>query len=395
MDKRIKTLKAFLKSLLNNNCIDLIVPFKEIKKLDKFYKENYGNYKVRNQNDFDNFMSKNSDFQKKINLSRSAFLEVEKQFFFNKALQPAILTECFLAQTIANLYSLDTIICNYKNEPVPSKITNLLNSAYGHHGSNFRYLFFNSNKQDVILTQNGDPSSVDAFFVKDKFLFRIEFKENVARIQEKEIVGGYDENGKLIYDNEFNKNYPYYAKLIDYFNKQNSVFDLLGENFKISSLIDNNLLKQILNSSATQEKIDLYVFAGQKKLFPILPDLLSEYVNYDTSEIRSAGKNSYKVFTPLFLDKTLAKLGATKLNANDDYAVDESKLTNRISRGKKGSTLSGKKLNSIFWIPQKHYKVLNGKIVFNKNNIKQIRCTISVHLKLNEKADFDKQLKYI
>src|SRR5690554_2412972 len=84
----------------------LITTKKNIKRLDRFYKDNFQLY-----DDYDTFYSNlDSSLKKVLVLSHAANSEFEKQFKKRQALQPAILNECYVIQTIANLLNLNHFI---------------------------------------------------------------------------------------------------------------------------------------------------------------------------------------------------------------------------------------------------------------------------------------------
>ena len=388
--KRKKVLEEFFKSLLKNgNSIDLKLSFKKIKYLDNYYKENFDKYNNDDQGYLE-FLNSNLKFKEGLSLSLAAENEVHKQFLLGRGLQPAILTECFLAQTIAELFKLNSIIINKPGFSVPSEITNLLLAAKGQHDSNFRYLYYDKDNMNIVLTQNGDSSSIDAFFIKNKILIRIEFKEKASRFNERDI-SKYDDDGKLLPAEDFRRLYPYYSLIIDDFNSRHSLFELLGGNIKLGQLLDPQIVKEIFGLENKTKEIDLYIFAGSTKLYPVLYDYIPDYVSIANSELRTTGKNSKKVYTFKYLDEILKSIGA--VYKNNYIMVKKEKMEPRKAR-QHDKKISGYKLNNLLFVPIKLIKEDGDFYIFEKKDIFQINPTISLHLDLLENEDYSKQLTF-
>ena len=176
--------------------IGLIIPFDRIKKLDELYKVQHNSFS--SFEDFENaFPLEFADYKK----SKSAYKEIQKQFNNGMGLQPCILTECFVAQTLANHLHLNEYIdLDDVNAMVPSQLTGAIFAAQGYNdGSKFRYCYYN-NHYDALVFQCGASGTVDIVFTKFNISIRIEIKEQVSKLEECDITGLYDEQGHLQLD---------------------------------------------------------------------------------------------------------------------------------------------------------------------------------------------------
>src|SRR5690606_27495090 len=90
----------------------------KIKNLNEFYKNNFEDH-----TDYNQFLIQMGSLKEILEMSVSAEAEFRKQFERRMALQPAILSECFVAQTIANIFELDQFIdADEKKENIPSHL---------------------------------------------------------------------------------------------------------------------------------------------------------------------------------------------------------------------------------------------------------------------------------
>ena len=187
MPSNEKTLKYFFQKLYNNgNLTNLIISSKRIKELDELYKNNFNKYSI-----FDDFEHDYPEYFADYKKSKSAYQEIKKQFNSNSGLQPCILTECFVAQTIANHLNLCEYIDLDSDDSVPVQLMGAIYAAKGYSdGSKFRYCYYN-NHFDALVFQCGASGTVDIVFTKFNFSIRIEVKEQTAKLEECDIIGLY------------------------------------------------------------------------------------------------------------------------------------------------------------------------------------------------------------
>ena len=97
-------------------------------------------------------------------------------------------------------------------------------------------------------------------------------------------------------------------------------------------------------------------------------------------EIRTAGRNYRKVWTPDALKKVLFQKGAT-VYANT-VKIDKRNLRGLRARG--GNRISGYKINPLFFVHTGDCADNNGILTFDINNVRQLIPTVSVHVFFKE-----------
>lgn len=368
--KSNKTILFIAKTIYNNgNLLRLIVDKSDIEKFELAYKNSVGR-----GIDFNSFENNNRDLFEVIKKSESAYREVKKQFLSNSALQPEILTECFIAQTIANKLGLNCIADADTKETVPVNIANILFQFYGERGSLFRYIYYDNNNE-MILLQCGNSNTIDAVFVKSQHCARLEFKDGLSRIADRDITGKYGEDGKLILTEDFRSQCPFYEPIINVFNSTTNVFDEVGSNYNINDHINEDISQAIINSDARIKKIDLYIPLVNNLLFPVLPEYLAKLSDFKGSEIRFSGKNRSKVWTPKYLKSVILK---QKGWISDTKASIPFTGNYRKARGT--GINSGYKINEIFFVQEGKYLINNGNVIFELNDVQQLKPNISLHI---------------
>lgn len=387
MSNDSKTLKYLYSKLYHNkNLNNLLLELSRIKKLDDYYKRNFKKYDT-----FDEFEKSNpaifADFKK----SKSAYKEIINQFNSKNALQPCILTECFVAQTIANILDLNEFVDLDNDDNIPSKITRISFSSKRYtDGSAFRYCFYNK-LYDAYVFQCGASSTIDIVFTKYNNSIRIEVKEQTAKLEECDITGLYDENGKLNIDNRFQAKRQSYKPFIDFFNYKTTVFDMEGHNFNFNNYLDDNSAKKIISDVLNIKVIDMFIFVVNNKIVPVLPDYLFDFVMFKGSEIRMAGRNKKKVFTPNKLIEKIYKLDG-KINGT---TISLPYVDSNNTKGRGLDNFTRYSIGSLFFVPLEDTKRVNNNIEFEIDKVFQKVPSISIHLNavindeiLNQQHDF-------
>lgn len=141
-----------------------------------------------------------------LELSKAVQAEYAKQFAKDQTLQPAVLNECFVIQTIANLLRLEFFIDVDDNpEIVPAHLLqSLIKAKGGELESQYPRYIYHGPKSGVVLLQYGDSSSIDAIFVSSGHRIRLEIKASRAKMGEFDL--DYGEDGKLIASDNIRSN---------------------------------------------------------------------------------------------------------------------------------------------------------------------------------------------
>lgn len=373
MIKKNEALKHLFNNIYNNGKLTkLIITKKRIKALNEFYKTNF-----ESSLDYELFLVNLGNLKNDLEKSKSALAEFQKQFNRKMALQPAILSECFVAQTIANIFDLDNFIdADERIENIPTHLFEALIKSKGGdlEAALPRYIYF-SDKKGIVLLQYGDSSSIDAVFVRDGYRVRLEIKEEYAKLGEYDL--NYDETGKLIPTKNILENHKEYVSFINKFNTSTDVFSHIGRNFKIGNYLDDEIVINIVSSVFDLKKIDLYILQKGDNIFAVPSEQLLNCVDFNKgSEIRTAGRNAYKVFTPKRLGELILYLGGNVKNEIVTLPYNPSNAT----KGRGKSTISRYKINSLFFVKYSDVTIKEDVILFSLDKVKQNKATISIHL---------------
>lgn len=343
----------------------------EIKEIEDFYNKNYDKYTDINQ-----FYSLDKNITKNIKKVKSVRAEIERQFEIKKRLQSGTLCECVMAETIAQIYGLDSfadVFHTYIRE-LPANILYRLRDD--NNRILCRYIYYNKDNLNTFLIQYGNPTRYDADLYIDNQIVKIEFKDKIARAGEKETE--YDDAGKLIYSEKFAEENPDYIPLIERFNEENNIVDLPG-NYQIDNDEDKKaILKAYFKSLGFESLVSL---DNNSQLVAITDDCIDskdnkEFLSLDGSEIRRAGKNYYGVFTNELLLKSIREIDGEVID--DMIKIPISNMTDRTNNGR----ITGKKINHLFFVKIENLKEESGYYVFEKHNVKQLKPTLCVHMQI-------------
>lgn len=343
----------------------------EIREIEDFYNKNYDKF-----DDINDFYSLDKKIARNIKKVKSVKAEVERQFEINKRLQSGTLCECVMAETIANIYNLDSfadVFHTYIRE-LPANILYRLRDD--NNRILCRYIYYNKEDLNTFLIQYGNPTRYDADLYIDNQIVKLEFKDRIARAGEKETE--YDDNGKLIYSEKFAEENPDYIPLIERFNEEYNIIDLPG-NYQIDDEDDKKaMLKAYFKNLGFESLVSV---DENSQLVAITEDCIEvhdgkEFLSLAGSEIRRAGKNSYSVFTKELLKKSIEEINGS---INDDIVkIPKGKMTDRINNGR----VTGKKINHLFFVKIENIKEDSEYYIFSLSNIKQLKPTLCVHMQI-------------
>ena len=320
--------------------------------------------------------ARNQTFWEILEQVKSALSEIENQYTVGRGLQGGVITECIFAMTLANMLDLE----NVKNcREFPSDCGNS-NEA------NNRYIYV-SEESDIKIVQLGSPVDVDLKLFYDYKEINLEIKENPAKLGEFDVTGKYDESGDLKVDDKFKSKHPYAVKMLqEFIESEENVFNWVGKNFKNFSV--ESVLEAGLGHSF-KRKIDFIVTVSKDGFLVLVPmNKSKEVFDFSGSELRIAGRNPGKVFTPKYLSRVLKSKSA--LIENDVVEMDISDFQAPIGRGLNSNTRL--KINEVFFIRIKDSIIQENKVKFNLKNVFQLVPTISPHIKNDKNFDEIKEI---
>lgn len=366
---------SFLNDIYNESRITLLSN-KQIKEIEDFYNKNYNKYE-----NISDFYSSNPTIARNIKKVKSVKCEVERQFYLKKRLQSGTLCECVMAETIAKIYNLNCFadIFHTYIRDLPANILYKLRDD--NNRILCRYIYYNPEDLNNFLIQYGNPTRYDADLYLNDEIVKIEFKDKIARAGEKETE--YDNDGKLVYTEQFAEDNPDYIPLIERFNEDYNLVDIEG-NYQIENEEDK---KAILRSYFRNLGFETLVsIDDDNQLIAITEDCIdmpdgNDFLSLAGSEIRRAGKNSYRVFTPELLLKCIEEDGGTI----DDKTVSipEENMSDRTNNGK----ITGKKINHLFFVSIENVNDEYGNYLFSIESVKQLKPTLCVHMQIIANRD--------
>ncbi len=326
--------------------IKLVYTVQEIKFLNEYFKQN------------SSFLSK-EDFLKGVSslLKRSPamFRSFSSCYDSGKNLQPGYLTEINICATLAKLYQLDYV----------ENITEL----------NLRHLYSN---EFYTLKEYGNCDASDIYLTNSQGkTITIEVKEPLS------LGGDFDlcitEEGKLYPKLAAGRIFPEAAqKILDSFNENDNIFNHLGHNIPLTN---SDYLENIMNSYLNNKQIDyIATYSKDNGLIYFPANELIKHVDFKGSEIRSAGKNKVKVYTPKAFREAMNSVDCILIK--DTVAIPKDKVEYRYARGSNGR-ISGIKINSIFYFEMKDIFKEDELYYYTKiSSGKQLKQSISVHLNI-------------
>lgn len=307
------------------------------------------------------------NFEELKNLCPALEHQIIKSYESGNNIQSAVFSECVYAQTFANMLSLNLFVnCSIDQNFIPNDIKSLLRS----YNLYPRYAYSTNDKKRMLI-QAGGCNGIDSALitVMDLNIFTIEFKEPGAKTSEPDLPK-YKEDGNLIVTDDFKEKYP---QFIDMLKEQKGLnfFEVMGSNI-------NNFSKESINiavsNNYTKKYADVICTEDINGYLVMLPgNQVSLWADIE-GEIRPAGRNHYKVWTPIALHNFLIKFNAT-FN-NDFVTVDKTLLAERRERGG-NRKLSGYKITPLFFVYAKHCEVNGDLITFNIHNVQQLNPTIA------------------
>jgi len=298
--------------------------------------------------------------------------QIRKSYESGNNIQSAVFSECAYAQTFANMMGLDVFVnCYDTADFIPMSVANLLTSYH----LVPRYVYSTYDKKRMLI-QAGGCCGIDSALISvtDLEIYTIEFKEPGAKASEPDLPK-YGEDGVLAVTERWISANPQFKAMLEEKEGLN-FFEVMGNNIKDFS----------------KESIDIAVsgnYTGKKKFAAVIctEDANGNLVMIPTNqvsvwaeiegEIRPAGRNHYKVWTPEALKGFLLQKNAEISGIS--VKVKKSNLTERKERGGNGK-VSGYKITPLFFIYKKDCIEKDGVLHFNITKIRQLKPTITAKM---------------
>jgi hypothetical protein len=292
------------------------------------------------------------------------FAEMSKSLIHKKNIQPAVFSECVYAQAIADKF----LLINFENHIDSAGVKFDLNGLAAHNLSNLsvRYSYTSLDKKTSLI-QAGGGGAVDcaliSFFLKSVFM--IELKEPYARTPTPDLPK-YEEDGYLVSSDKFEVKYPQFMPMLEeQLKKKLNVFEHLGSN--VPDFSAESIAKAVSESYSGQKYAHVICTEDSSGFLVMLPiNHLSRWARLE-GEIRPSGRNSYKVWSPKELLKTLKDKNATI--QSDKVSMPISELKPSKERG--GEETSRFKISPLFFVRAKDIKTINELANFKLSSVMQ------------------------
>lgn len=295
--------------------------------------------------------------------------QIKKSYQSGHNIQSAVFSECVYAQTFANMMKLDKFVnCSEVDNFIPENVMKLLNSYH----LVPRYIYSTSDKQRMLI-QAGGCDGVDSALITviDLLIYTIEFKEAGAKTSEPDLPK-YKEDGLLVVTDEWLGRYPQFKTMLEE-QKGLNFFEVMGSNINdfskesIDIAVSNNYL-------STKKYADVICTEDKKGFLTMIPtNQASDWAKIE-GEIRPAGRNHYRVWTPNALKNFIEQKGGS---IDDEIvSINKNVLGERRERGG-NRKLSGYKINPLFFVYIKDCVENNDIITFNLDKVQQLNPTIA------------------
>jgi len=299
--------------------------------------------------------------------------ELQKSIDNEKLIQSAVFSECVYAQTLANMLRLE-LFHNFSHDPscLSDAIVRLLDSYH----LKARYVYLSRDGRRALI-QAGGYGGIDSALitVHDSNVFTIEFKEPSAKTSEPDLPA-YSEDGFLKVSEEFiSKNPQFEMMLREQIGKRLNFWKVLGSNVHDFSV--QSIQVAVSENYAAKKYADVICVEDVHGFLTMLPANQVGMWADIRGEIRPAGRNLYKVWTPKALQGFIE--ASEGLIEDGLVTIPAGRLTTAKARG--GSDQVHRyKINPVFFVYASDVVVKHGEAHFRMSAVSQIKPTISAHM---------------
>ena len=299
--------------------------------------------------------------------------QIQRSYSSGNNIQSAVFSECVYAQTFANIFSLNVFANCFidGSDFIPHSVQNLLSS----YRLVPRYVYSTRDKKRMLI-QAGGCDGIDSALITvvDLSVYTIEFKEPGAKTSEPDLPK-YKDDGLLVMTDEWLSRNSQFRLMINEAHGLN-FFEIMGTNFHNFTI--ESIDYAVSNNYSSRKKFaDVICTEDKNGYLTMLPtNQVSTWAKIE-GEIRPAGRNHYKVWTPTALRKILNKLGAEI--SGDTVSIPRLNLTERRERGG-NRRISGYKITPLFFIYRSDCEEHKDILIFDLDKIQQLNPTIAAKM---------------
>ena len=298
--------------------------------------------------------------------------QIKRSYESGRNIQSAVFSECVYAQTFANMMGLPFFVnCYEDSEYIPDHVRRLLHSYH----LVPRYVYSTFDKRRMLI-QAGGCDGIDSALITvfDLVIYTIEFKEPGAKTSEPDLPK-YKEDGVMVVTEKWLAAYPQFHAMLKEKDGLN-FFAVMGNNIKSFSR-DSIDIAVSNNYSGRKKYADVICTEDKNGYLVLLPTNQVPLWAEIEGEIRPAGRNHYKVWTPLALKRFLIQKGGI-LNG-DRVMIPKQNLGLRKERGGNGR-VSGYKITPLFFVYVEYCSEVDGILTFDINDVQQLNPTITAKM---------------
>lgn len=298
--------------------------------------------------------------------------EVTRSLASGKNVQSAVFSECVYAQALADQFGLGVFI-NYNRDShgLSAGVREILET----NGLVPRYVYTND-ARSRLLVQAGGHGGVDAALISvvDKSAFLIEFKEPGAKTSEADLPK-YEEDGNLVTTTKFEEKYPQFVAMMrEQLEKGLNFWERAGSN--INDFSPESLVKAVTGNYGGEKFAHVICTedaAGNLTMLP--PDHVHMWADLQ-GEIRPAGRNRYRTWTPHRLIESIAAVGGKVDNGRARIPVWE--MSTVKPRG--GTGVSRYKISPLFFVYATDVTLDGTFVTFSVAHVWQLNPTIAAKM---------------
>jgi hypothetical protein len=314
---------------------------------------------------------------------RSIESEIEDAISIRGALQRAVFSECVYTYDLARKLGLTEYI-KYSESLV---ITDKAKISLELLGLTPRYVYSNP-KKTRFLVQAGGPNSFDAVLLdlEGNSNVKIEYKEPASKAREPDLH--YDESGYLVKTEKFMLDFKQLLPMLnEAISAKVNIFALADSGTKnfitfstpsiLKALDDNYMGDGTADVICTEDRNGYLVMMSANDITKFVDPPNSRGISGIKGEIRSAGRNKYKVWAEAKLQEHISRLGGT-ISSTNQVRIESSRM--KKTKGSGSSDTSRVKISSIFFVYKEDVVTSGGYTNFDLNAVRQIKATISAHM---------------
>ena len=301
------------------------------------------------------------------------FFELTKALTSGNQVQSAVFSECAYAQTLANMLDLPVFsVFDPAAATWDAKVSEDLRLA----GIKPRYVYESLDGRRA-LVQAGGFGGVDSFLLAfdGTQSIALEFKQPRAKSSEPDLPA-YGEDGLFVVSDKFNEENPQFKLMVEeQLSKELNFFRVAGSNVHDFSV--ENVAKAVSENYSADKFADVVCVEDSDGFLTILPSNHLHQWAEIRGEIRPAGRNAYKVWTPEALRSSILNLGG--VIEGNDVAIPIDQMTTASKRGG-DATVSRYKISPLFFVREQYVVVRSEMGMFKLDKVEQLKPTISAHM---------------